>query len=71
MLTKAFEKELESLLNKHSIDSLCGTPDFILSEFLCKFLDTYQKTQRSNDRWHGRMDLNKVTEEIAKPSKEA
>lgn len=38
---KSLEKDIASVLNKHGIDNLCGTPDFILGEMLVNHLETF------------------------------
>lgn len=30
-MSEEFAKELQDLLNKHGVDTICDTPDFILS----------------------------------------
>lgn len=47
---KNFQLELETLLNKHSIDNECNTHDFILSEYLCRQLQSLAELRRSNIR---------------------
>ena len=37
-----FEKELESLINKHSIENESDTPDFVLSSFLYSCLQSFK-----------------------------
>ena len=44
-----FTKELEALLNKYGADTECGTPDYILAEYLTSCLETYRDTVRSRD----------------------
>lgn len=39
-----FERELQSLLNRYSIDAACGTPDFILVEYICSNLEALRRT---------------------------
>lgn len=48
-----FEKNLEHLINKHSMENKSDTPDFILAEFLRKILDNYGDTVRARDKWFG------------------
>lgn len=50
---KAFREELTSLLNRHGMDSLTNTPDFILSEAVFCFISTVGKLQESRDMWRG------------------
>ena len=65
MITKAFNKELEFLLNKHGVDSLCNVPDFMLSEHLCNYLVSLQELNRKVDIWYGR--VNQVTLNVQNP----
>lgn len=53
MITNGFQKELEEVLNKYSIDNLCDTPDFLLAEYLCEHINNLQKMNRSVSRWRG------------------
>jgi len=39
--TKSFEKELEALINVHSIENESNTPDFILAQYLRSCLDAF------------------------------
>jgi hypothetical protein len=49
-----FQKELESLLNKHSIDNLCETPDFILAEHVTNYLVSLGAMVGQREAWFGR-----------------
>ena len=37
-----FEKELSVLINRHSIDNECATPDYILAEYMVQCMLAYQ-----------------------------
>ncbi len=50
----AFVKDLEQLLNKHSLESGSDTPDFILAEFLTGCLETFNDTLTQRENWYGR-----------------
>ena len=50
-----FQQELSALLNKHSIDNDCNTPDFILAEYLVQQLFAYGRVAKKNAEWHGWM----------------
>lgn len=50
---ETFEKELEILLNKYSIDSLCNTPDFMLAKHIVNYIDLQANTLKENAEWHG------------------
>jgi hypothetical protein len=47
-----FEKELTSLINKHSLESFSDTPDFILASYLRTCLEAYNKSQRRRQEWY-------------------
>lgn len=53
---KEFRLELATLLNKHSIESGSGTPDFILAGFLIQCLHAYETGVRTRNTWHGGAD---------------
>ncbi len=48
-----FEKDLEHLLNKHSMENGSNTPDFILASFLVKCLEVFDGHVRWRQRWYG------------------
>lgn len=49
-----FEKELEALINRHSLESLCGdTPDWILAGFACNALAAFGENIGERDSWYG------------------
>lgn len=52
-MTKKFTEELQVLLNKNGIDTICNTPDYILAEYLTSCLETYANTVQSRDTWFG------------------
>ena len=39
---EGFEKELSALINRHSIDNECATPDYILAEYMVQCMLAYQ-----------------------------
>lgn len=39
-MNKIFEKALEHLLNKHNINSITNSPDFVLAKKICMDLDS-------------------------------
>lgn len=49
-----FEKELEKLINYHSIENESDTPDFILAEYMKACLDAFNVGTRKRDKWYGR-----------------
>lgn len=61
MLDKNFEKELQQLLNKHSIDNETSTPDFILADFLVGMIRRYRSTMELNIQWHSNWHRDPAT----------
>lgn len=47
-----FEKELEQLINCHSIENESDTPDFILAQYIRKCLDAWNESTRARDKWY-------------------
>ena len=52
MLHQGFQEDLRAILNKHSLDKHCETPDFILAGMLTEHLETYARTVKANIDWH-------------------
>lgn len=48
-----FEKELESLINRYSLENRSDTPDFILAEYLVNCLNAFDIASRSREAWYG------------------
>ena len=46
MNAKDFQKDLEMLINKHSIDSMLNLPDFAISEYLMDSLNALMKVNK-------------------------
>lgn len=49
-----FEKELEQLINKHSMESGSDTPDFLLAEYLRSCLVAFNIAITKRDLWYGK-----------------
>ena len=49
-----FRKELEALLNRHSIENDSDTPDYILAGYLLACLRAWNQWVPERDRWYGR-----------------
>jgi hypothetical protein len=71
-----FEKELESLINKHSMENASDTPDFILARYLYRCLQTFNDIIHKRENWYGR-EINELSERVklqpkaCKPAKTA
>lgn len=48
-----FQKELRELINKHSIENVSNTPDFILAQFMCDALRAFESSNREREKWYG------------------
>jgi hypothetical protein len=59
MNTELFKKELENLINRHSIEAGSDTPDFILSDYLMDALEAYDRATRRRQLWYGQTSLTK------------
>ena len=53
-MNKDFKKELEHLINKHSLENDSDTPDFILAEYLNDCLIAFNKAVNRREEWYGR-----------------
>lgn len=51
-MEKTFQKELEELINKHSIENKCDMPDFLLAEMVCRFISVCGSSIKKNVAWH-------------------
>ena len=49
-----FQKELEQLINKHSLENESDSPDFILAEYLLDALDAYNDAVKKREEWYCR-----------------
>ncbi len=54
----AFEQDLRFLINKRSMESLSGTPDSILAEYMVHCLNAFTLATRAREQWYGRRVLN-------------
>lgn len=48
-----FERELEELINRHSVENDSNTPDLILRGFIVDCLNTFNRSVRQRDQWYG------------------
>jgi len=48
-----FRKELEELINKHSMENESNTPDFILADYLLACLTTWENYTKEREKWYG------------------
>lgn len=49
-----FERELQSLINMHSLENVSNTPDFILAQYLDACLRAFNTATQQRETWYGR-----------------
>jgi len=49
-----FQRELSALINKHNIESISNTPDYILAMYLRNCLDAWNVAVQQRETWYGR-----------------
>jgi len=50
---KLFKKDLETLINQHSIENHCDIPDFLLAELICNLILQIGDSTKKTLDWHG------------------
>lgn len=53
-MMEEFEKELEALINKYSMENGSNTPDWILAQYLISCLLAFNTTIQQRETWYGR-----------------
>lgn len=51
--TEEFQKELEHLINKHSIENICDMPDFLLAQMIVNIIVAIGNPVKKTLDWHG------------------
>ena len=69
-MTEEFIKDLEELLNKHSMDNYAHTPDFILAEVLAQSITNLKVTIENRERWFGRDVKTSIANTVLETPKE-
>jgi hypothetical protein len=54
MLGLNFRKELENLINAHSMENGSDTPDYILAHYLHTCLDAFDSAVKERTRWYSK-----------------
>jgi hypothetical protein len=52
-MSDEFTKELQDLLNKHGVDTICDTPDFILAFQVLGLLNHIRVAEQLKKQWEG------------------
>ena len=50
---EAFEKELTTLINRHSIENVVDMPDFLLAGMICRMIEAMGPSIKKTLDWHG------------------
>lgn len=48
----SFENELRDLINRHSLEGLSNTPDYVLASYLVKCMEAFNVGVRVRSEWH-------------------
>ena len=64
----SFSKELENLINKHSIENGSNTPDFILAEYMMNCLRAFENAVVARSKWFGVCNVTGKIEVSSDPS---
>ncbi len=59
----SFREELERLINAHSRENGCNTPDWVLAQFLHDSLDAFDRAVNAREKWYGRKNKGPCGEE--------
>jgi hypothetical protein len=51
-MSREFERELISLINRYSKENGSNTPDYILAQYLSACLSVFSATMQKRDSWH-------------------
>lgn len=59
-----FRMDLESMLNRHSMEGRSNTPDFILASYMVRCLEAFDIAVNAREKWYGRV-AQQASKEIA------
>jgi len=51
---KSFRSELQTLINRFSMENRSDTPDFVLADYLTRALQSFDQAVRDREAWYGR-----------------
>lgn len=70
----SFKRELETLINKHSMENGSNTPDFILAEYLMNCLKVFEIATKQRTAWYGTKstfldgEVERINRDLSNPS---
>ena len=47
---RTFEEELAEVINRHSVDAECNTPDYVLARYIKDILGAYSKSVKLREK---------------------
>ena len=50
-MKEEFKKELQELINKHSIENMVDMPDFLIADLMCDHLEVLSIAHKKRDKW--------------------
>lgn len=59
-----FYEDLETLINRHSIENGSNTPDFILAQYLHDCLGAFNNAMIQRDKWYGHKPFGDDPEQL-------
>lgn len=59
-MNNTFEKDLEDLINKYSLENESNTPDFILAEYLQNCINSFNISVNRRSKWYGNSEKNSI-----------
>jgi hypothetical protein len=62
-----FERDLERLINKYSLENVSDTPDFLLAAYLRSCLDTWNAIMQRRFMWCGGPNTGLLTDAMRPP----
>lgn len=48
-----FKRDLEELVNRHSMENTSNTPDYVLAQYLSESLRAFDRAVMARDLWYG------------------
>lgn len=51
-----FQRELEALINRYSLENGSNTPDFILAQYLQDCLVAYERLHSAKEAWYAKAE---------------
>jgi hypothetical protein len=62
-MCESFRKELEHLINCHSMESGSDTPDFVLAQYLIDCLIAFDRAEKARESWYGQTPISPTVED--------